>query len=143
MRSRFLVIVAAGAVSLALAGSAAAFDCIRVASSLQGLQASTRSGNWLLLDFSTAEATRATVTGAFGTPITLEQAACLTEGYGGSGTPAFFALGVDVAGPNGVLAHRNPNLRVLSDLRGVDHFEDAGILEALLAAAAECGIPTG
>lgn len=143
MRSRSLVLAAAAVVSLALAGSAAAFDCIRVSSSLQGLQASTRSGNWLLLDFSTAAATRATVTNVFETPIDVQQATCLTEGYGASGKPAFFALGIGVAGPNGVPAHRNPNPRVLSDLRGIDHFEGTGILEALLASAVECGIPTG
>lgn len=142
MRSRPLVVGATAVASLALAGSAAAFDCIRVSSSLQGLQASTRSGNWLALDLSTAEATHATIEGAFETPITLEQAACVTDRYGASGMPTFFALGIGVAGPNGVLAHRNPNLGVLSDLRGIDHFESTGILEALVAAAAECGIPT-
>ena len=143
MRRKLFTLTAAGLCSLALTGSALAFDCIRVSSSLKGLQASTRSGNWLALDFSTAKATQATIAGAFETPITLEQAACVTEQYRASGKPAFFALGIGVAGPNGVLAHRNPNLGVLSDLRGIDHFEDAGILEALIGAAIECGVPTG
>lgn len=142
MRRKLFTLTAACLCGLALTGSALAFDCIRVSSSLQGLQASTRSGNWLLIDLSTAEATRVTITDSFGTPITLEQASCLTERYGASGKPRFFALGIGVAGRNGVLAHRNPNLGILSDLRGIDHFEDAGIIEALLAAAAECGIPT-
>ena len=52
------------------------------------------------------------------------------------------ALGIDVAGPNGVLAHRNPNVGVLADLRGIDHLEETGILEALLQAAAECEVQT-
>jgi len=40
---------------------------------------------------------------------------------------------------NGVLAHNNPNTRVLSDGHGVDHIEDSPISSAVDAAAASCG----
>jgi hypothetical protein len=44
---------------LAAAGTAYAFDCIRVSSSLRGLQQSTKSGNWLLFNFGSPAGSRA------------------------------------------------------------------------------------
>jgi hypothetical protein len=60
MRHRLLALLALMIAALALAGSAFAFDCIRVSSSLQGLQQSTRSGNWLLFNLSSASAVQQT-----------------------------------------------------------------------------------
>ena len=56
MRYRFAIGVAVLAFGLVGVGSAAAFDCIRVSTSLQGLKQSTKSGNWLLFDLSSAQA---------------------------------------------------------------------------------------
>ncbi len=77
-----------------------------------------------------------------------EQAACGSAAYAELGQPLYFALGIGVAaGENenasagGVLAHNNPNTSVLSDGKGIDHFEESGIIPALEAAAVICGIP--
>ncbi|MBA3734811.1 MAG: hypothetical protein H0W90_06390 [Actinobacteria bacterium] len=49
MKQRLVALVAVVVAALALAGSALAFDCIRVSSSLQGLQQSTGSATgWRL-----------------------------------------------------------------------------------------------
>lgn len=141
MRRRLLGLAAVVLAALAVTSSAFAFDCIRVSSSWQGLQASTRSGNWLLFDISSA----ASVQGTFeriGEPAPpTEQARCFASAYASSGQPLFFALGIGVAGPNGVLAHRNTN--TTGDGRGIDHFEESGIVPAVFAAAETCGIELG
>jgi hypothetical protein len=50
-RHRALALLAVGIAALAVAGSAFAFDCIRVSSSYQGLvQSTSKSGHWLLFD---------------------------------------------------------------------------------------------
>ena len=146
MKQRVLVAFAVVVLAFVGAGSAFAFDCIRVSSSLNGLQQSTKSGNWLLFDLSTPEAFQESLSG-FGVVLTDEQAACGSAAYAESGQPLFFALGIGVAGgenenasAGGVLAHNNPNLSVLSNGKGIDHFEDS-IVPALEAAAATCGIP--
>ena len=141
MRKRAPALVAAIVVSLTLAGSAVAFDCIRVSSSLQGLvQSTSNSGRWLLFDFSSASSVQQTFVNVFGWEITTEQASCFADAYGASGQPLYFALGIGVAGPNGVLAHNNPNDTVLGDGKGIDHIEDSGIGAAADAAAEACGI---
>jgi hypothetical protein len=146
MRHRISVVVAVLALGLVGVGSAAAFDCIRVSSSLQGLKQSTKSGHWLLFDFSSAGGVQQTLaTISEGTIVVSdEQAACFVDAYGESGQPRFFALGLGVAGGfhagPGVLAHNNPNTRVLSNGKGIDHFEDSAIIPALFAAAETCGI---
>jgi hypothetical protein len=146
MRHRFAIGVAALALGLVGVGSAAAFDCIRVSSSLQGLKQSTKSGNWLLFDFSSVAGVQQTLaTISEGTIVpTDEQAACFVDVDGQSGQPRFFALGIGVAGGEhggpGVLAHRNSNDGVLSNGKGIDHLEDSGIVPALFATAATCGI---
>ena len=138
IHSRLLSLAATAVAGLALTGSAAAFDCIRVSSSLQGLERSTRSGNWLLFDFSSAEGLRSTLA-SIGEPVpSVAQAECFVTAYGASGQPRFFALGIGVAGPNGVLAPRNHN--TTADGRGIDHLERSGILPATLAAVDACGI---
>jgi hypothetical protein len=139
MRKRLTLLVAVAVASLGVAGSAAAFDCIRVSSSLQGLEQSTRSGNWLLFDFSSASAVQETLA-SIDEEVTAEQAACFATAYGVSGQPVYFALGIGVAGPNGVLALRN-GTAAMGDGRGIDHLESSGILPAIFAAAASCGVP--
>ena len=86
MRYRLAALIAVVVASFALAGSAVAFDCIRVSSSLQGLQQSTKSGNWLLFDFSSAEAVQETFAN-IGEELTDEEAACFAEVYAESGEP--------------------------------------------------------
>ena len=109
-----------------------------MSSSLQGLEASTRSGNWLLFDLSSVEGLQRTLA-SIGEPVpTAEQAQCFVTAYGGTGQPQFFALGVGVAGPNGVLAFRNA--LTTGDGKGVDHLESSGIFPAISAATISCGI---
>jgi hypothetical protein len=146
MKHRLSALLAVVVLALTLAGSALAFDCIRVSSSLQGLVESTRSGNWLLFDLSSGPAVEQTLTNAE-VPVTTEQAECIADAYAATGQPLYFALGIGVAGgenPNaaagGVLAGNNPNDRVLADGKGIDHLEDSPILGALFGAAAGCGV---
>jgi hypothetical protein len=145
VKKRLSVVFAVLALSLAVAGSALAFDCIRVSSSLQGLKQSTKSGNWLLFDLSSAAGIQQTFAEE---GFTDEQAACLSDAYKESGQPLYFALGIGVAGgenenaaAGGVLAHNNPNDSLLGNGKGIDHFEDSLIFPALLEAAAACNIP--
>lgn len=137
-RYQFIAFVTVGIAALVLASTAAAFDCIRVSSSLQGLEQSTRSGKWIVFDLSSVEGLQRTLE-MIGEPVpTAEQAACFVAEYTTSGQPRFFALGVGVAGPNGVLAWRN--VRTVADGKGIDHLEASGIIEAADAAAETCGI---
>jgi hypothetical protein len=127
-------------------GSAAAFDCIRVSSSLQGLKQSTKSGHWVLFDLSSPQAAKDTFAGISEGAIQLsdQQASCFVGAYDVSGQPRFWALGLGVAGGfnggPGVLAGHNKNTRVLSNNKGIDHFEDSPIIPAVFAAADSCGI---
>src|SRR6266508_4595185 len=99
MKSRLAALAVAVVASLATVGSALAFDCIRVSSSLQGLQQSTQSGNWLLIDVSTAAAVQRTFE-TFGEPVpTTAQAECLASTYAATGQPQYIAVGIGVAGP--------------------------------------------
>jgi hypothetical protein len=147
VRHRFAIVVAVLTLGLVGVGSAAAFDCIRVSSSLQGLQQSTKSGMWLLFDLSSAGGAQRTFAGISGGAIQLtdQQATCFVNAYAQSGQPRFWALGIGVAGGKtgngpGVLAGHNPNTRVLSNNKGIDHFEDSGIIPAVFGAAETCGI---
>lgn len=140
-RYQFIAFVTVGIAALVLTSTAVAFDCIRVSSSLQGLEQSTRSGRWIVFDLSSVEGVQRTRE-LVGEPVpTDEQAACFVEEYAASGRPQFFALGVGVAGPNGVLAWRN--IRTVADGKGIDHLEASGIIEAADAAAAICGFELG
>lgn len=147
------------AVTAVLGGSAAtafAFDCIRTSSTLQGLKQSTKSGNWLLFDFSSPAGITSTFGDVFGVPLTATEAQCLADEYAASGQPKFFALGIGVAGGKnagvenggarstsggfGVIAWHNKNYRVLGDGRGIDHLEDSPVVGALFGAAEACNI---
>ena len=144
MKQRLIVVLAVLAAVLVVSGSAFAFDCIRVSSSLQGLQQSTKSGNWVLFNLSSG----ATLQSTFETlevPATAEQAQCVSDAYkaAGGGLPLYFALGFGVAGPNGVLAHNNPNDNVLGNLKGIDHLDDSPIGAALFGALGTCHVPVG
>ena len=146
MRHRFAIGVAVLALGLVGVGSAAAFDCIRVSSSLQGLKQSTKSGHWLLFDLSTPAAAKDTFAGISEGAIQLtdQQASCFVTTYAATGQPRFWALGLGVAGGfnggPGVLAGHNKNTRVLSNNKGIDHFEDSAIIPAVFGAAETCGI---
>ena len=139
MRYRFVAVIAVLVASLALASSAAAFDCIRVSSSLQGLMQSTKSGNWLLFDISSVEGAQGTFERIGEAVPSAEDTQGFVDAYAESGQPLFFALGIGVAGPNGVLAHNNSGSS-MGDSKGVDHLEDSAILPAIFAAAEACGI---
>lgn len=138
-KARIGAIVAVLAASLAIASSAFAFDCIRVSSSLQGLQQSTRSGNWLLFDLSSVEGVQRTFATIEEPVPTDAQAQCLVSAYAASGQPRFFALGIGVAGPRGVIAWRN-DTAAMGDGNGIDQLESSGALPALFAAGEACGI---
>jgi hypothetical protein len=141
LRLRFSAFVAVVLVALSVAGSAFAFDCIRVSSSLQGLRQSTTSGKWLLFDFSSPSGTAATLANA-GLPANSTTAQCVYTSYSASGQSPYFALGTGVAGGDtngpGVLAHNNPNPRVLSNGKGIDHLDDSPIFPALASAIFGC-----
>ena len=147
MKHRFTALLALVVVARTISGSAFAFDCIRVSSSHQGLVQSTQSGKWLLFDLSSGPALQQTLGGAAGVSLTDEQAACMADAYAATGQPLYFALGTGVAGGNnpnsaagGVIAHNNPNDRVLGNGKGIDHLDDSAILPALFGAAAGCGV---
>ena len=146
MKHRLAALLALLVVALTVSTSALAFDCIRVSSSLQGLQNSTRSGNWLLFDLSSSAAVETTLAelGAAATPA---QAACVASAYRATGQPLYFAIGIGVAAgenPNaaagGVLAHNTKNTGVLGNGKGIDHLESSPIIGAFFGAAAGCGV---
>jgi hypothetical protein len=142
VKQRLTVLLVVLALALVGTGSALAFDCIRVSSSAQGLQQSTKSGNWALFDLSSGPALQQSLA-ALGEEITSDQAACASAAYKAAGDdlPLHFALGIGVAGPNGVLAGNNPNESVLANLKGIDHLEASPVGAALFGAATQCGIP--
>ena len=143
MKRRMFAVLAIAASSLFAATTAYGHDCIRVSSSHQGLVSSTsHGGRWLLLDFSSVSATTQTLA-TIEVSATPEQIACFVDAYAQTGQPQFFALGIGIAGPNGVLAHNNPNDRVLSDGHGIDHLDDSPIFPAIFASASGCGIDIG
>lgn len=125
--SAFLTVIT---VALSISGSAFAFDCMRVSSSLQGLQQSTRSGNWTLVDLSNPTALHDSILAISQGQVALtpSQAACVYQVYAASGQPQFFALGTGVAGGKtgngpGVVASGAPS-KVLTNGTGIDHFDE-------------------
>lgn len=147
MKRKVLTAAAVAVAALAVATTAGAFDCVRVSSSLQGLQQSTKSGNWLLFDLSSPAAVQRTFATLFGAELPLPVAQCIAGEYATYDVKPFFALGVGVAGGKkengggvGVLAWHNPNEGVLGNLRGIDHLEDSPVGAALFGSLAACGI---
>jgi hypothetical protein len=84
MRHRLGALVALFVLALAVTGSAFAFDCIRVSSSLQGLKISSKSGNWALFDLSSGASAKETLQ-VVGVDLTDSQAQCVSEHYRASG----------------------------------------------------------
>ena len=80
MKLRVFALLAVLVAALAVAGSAFAFDCIRVSSSLQGLKQSTRSGNWLLFDLSSGPAVQETLAN-LGETVDADTAKCVSDTY--------------------------------------------------------------
>jgi hypothetical protein len=120
---------------------------MRVSSSAKGLQQSAgNSGMWLYFDMTDGGNGIPQLLEFFGVPTDSTTVACFQSAYdtaraSNSTLPAYFALGLGVAGGNhngpGVLAHNNPNDRVLSNGTGIDHFDDT-VLPVILAAAPGC-----
>ena len=140
MRLRSMAIIAVCFTALAFAGSAFAHECIRVSSSLTGMQHSAGSDNWLLFDLSSADGVKQTFADVFEVELTDTQANCMATEYGKANLPLSFSLGIGVAGPNGVLAHNNKNTEVLGNNKGLDHLEESPILGAVFAAGGHCGV---
>lgn len=147
MKHRFAVLVGVAVVALTLTSSALAFDCMRVSSSPQGLQKSASSGgHWLYFDMTDGGNGIPQILDFFGVPSDPETVACFQSAYdaavaANSKLPLYFDLGIGVAGGNtngpGVIAHHNPNTRVLSNGTGIEHFDDT-VLPVVLGAAATC-----
>jgi hypothetical protein len=145
MKHRFAVFVGVAVVALTVASSALAFDCMRVSSSANGLQHSaSNSGRWLYFDMTDSGTGVAQILDFFGVPSAA--APCFQSAYDAAVAanpklPLYFALGIGVAGGQtngpGVIAHNNPNARVLSNGTGIDHFDDT-VLPVFLAALPTC-----
>ena len=150
MKHRLALFIGVTVVALTLTSSALAFDCMRVSASQQGLQQSAgNSGMWLYFDMTDGGTGMAQILDFFG--VDQKFAPCLQTAYDAARAanptlPAYFALGTGVAGGNhngpGIIAHNNPNDRVLANGTGIDHFDDT-VLPVILAAAPGCGVPTG
>jgi len=142
MRHRFALVLGVAAAALAISSSALAFDCMRVSGSVQGLQQSTKSGNWLYFDMTSSGGGVAEVLAHGGVPVTSQQLACFQAAYDAStDAPRYFALGIGVAGGKtgngtGVLAHNAPDM-VLMNGTGIDHFEEV-VLPVFLDAVPIC-----
>ena len=142
VKHRFALVCGVVALALALSGVALANDCMRVSSSLQGLQQSAdKSGNWLFFDMTDSGSGVSMVLEHFGIPVTTQQVACFQSAYDASTGPKYFAIGIGVAGGhsgNGpqVLAHNAPD-KVLTNGTGIDHFDDS-VLPIFLAAVPTC-----
>jgi hypothetical protein len=142
MKHRFAAVLAVVVASLTLAGGALAFDCIRVSSSVQGLQQSTRSGNWLAFDMTRDGIPQ--LLSFFGVELSPTDLSCVQTAYLDSGAPKYFALGIGVAGGRtghgpGVLALNAPDW-VLGNGTGIDHLDDT-VIPAVIGAFETCGIP--
>jgi hypothetical protein len=147
MKHRLALFIGVAVVALTLTSSALAFDCMRVSSSVKGLQQSAgHSGMWLYFDMTDSGNGVAQIVDFFqGDPSWVP---CLQAAYDQAVAadptlPLYFALGTGVAGGNtngpGVIAHNNPNGRVLANGTGIDHFDDT-VLPVLLGSGC---IPTG
>jgi len=139
MRHRLTAILAVCIASLALAGAAFGHDCMRLSASLNGLQHSAGSGQWLLFDLSSAAGVQQTFANVFEMQLTDDQANCFATEYAKSGQPLAFDLGIATSGI-GVRAHNNKNTGVLGNNKGIDHLEDSPIVPAVFAAGDACGV---
>ena len=151
MKHRVVMLLAVLVVALAAAGSAFAFDCVRVSSSYQGLvQSTSNGGHWLLFDMTNPDIVQVDLSMFASAPLTAGQATCMSDAYQAlapsMGLPLYFALGFGVAGGftngPGVIAHNNPNTQgQLGNLKGIDHIDASPIGFAIVVLnAATCGV---
>jgi hypothetical protein len=145
MKYRLALFIGVAVVALTVTSSALAFDCMRVSSSAQGLQQSAnQSGKWLYFDMTDSGNGVAQIVDFFGldpSSVPCFQAAYDSAVAANSKLPLYFALGVGIAGGfhngPGVLAHNNPNDRVLSNGTGIEHLDDT-VIPVFEAAAPVC-----
>src|SRR5690349_897480 len=119
MKHRFALFAAVTALALALTGTAFAHDCMRVSSSMQGLQqSSAHGGNWLYFDMTDGGNGVPQILTFFNAPTDPTTVACFQSAYdqarvANSALPKYFAIGIGVAGGDthgsGVIAWHNPN----------------------------------
>lgn len=152
MGLRLASLCAVGLVALIGASSAAAFDCLRVSSSYQGLvQSTSNGGNWLLFNWTDQASIKFDLSLFATAPLSDAQAKCMTDGYQAAATqipglPLYFALGAGVAGGktgNGpaVIAHNNPDKAgQLGNLKGIDHLDASPIGAVIFTTAPGCGV---
>ena len=153
MKRRVFAFLAVLTAMFTMSTTALAFDCMRVSSSLKGLQQSTaHGGNWFLFDMTDGGGGVLAVLEIFGglNPTVAQQALpCFQSAYDAAvanpdqvpPVPQYFALGVGVAGAHAghgpeVIAHRAP-AKVLMNGTGIDHLDDT-VLQVLGAAAPTC-----
>ena len=122
------------------ASPAAAWDCIRVSGSEQGLMNSTKSGNWEYLTLDNL------IAGAGEAGVPEDVANCVAAAWREDGRPEHFAIGIGVAGAKGAMQSghisdqdffvlaKNAPVKVTSDGHGVDHLES--VLDMYLS---QCG----
>ena len=134
------MIAAVAALAVGVSGTAYAFDCIKVSSSATGLRKSVKSGKWFPFFLGTGAEVKQTLADNFGVTVTDAEAACIATEYAETGSPQYWAIGIGVAGPNGVLAPNNKNTKVLSDNRGIDHLEESPIFGSIVQAFGACGV---
>ena len=145
MKHRALALLVVVVAALAVAGSAFAFDCIRVSSSEQGLvQSTSNGGNWLLFDMTSPSIVQSSLSNFTTAPLTGTQAQCVVTHYATTGLPLYFAVGFGVAGGftngPGVIAHNNPNTQgQLSNLKGIDHIDSDPIGAFIGRSQSTCG----
>jgi hypothetical protein len=108
------------------------------------VSSTSNSGHWLLFDMTSAGNVQTNLSNFAGAPLTTDQANCVVSQYALSGLTPYFALGFGVAGGftngPGVIAHNNPNEKVLGNLKGIDHIDASPIGGAIFAAAGACGV---
>lgn len=140
-----VVAAAAGAGALLFTASPAyAWDCIRVSSSLKGLQQSTKSGNWEYATF--ADVVAGAVEYGDATP---EEGECVLAAWRAEGLPEFFAVGIGVGGARGAMQSghmseedfyviaKNAPMKNLTDGKGIDH-----LFPTIMTVAGHC-LPEG
>src|SRR5260370_8962799 len=95
MKHRALLLLAVIVIALTAAGSAFAFDCIRVSSSYQGLvQSTSNGGHWLLFDMTNAGIVQSNFSNFADHPLTSSQATGISPAYQAqrprTGLPPYF-----------------------------------------------------
>lgn len=142
MKLRIAAVAALSVGAVALTASPAyAWDCIRVSGSQQGLQQSTKSGNWEYLTIQDL-----VQGGVDAGAVPAEAVPCLLSTWSALGEPSYFAIGIGVAGARGAQQSghltdqdffelaKNAPAKVMVNGKGVDHLDDA-----IAIVVAQCG----